>query len=474
MENDQEIIIVSNRSPIDDLKKGSQSINAGGLASALHQVAMEMHATWIFIADNNDYQYLNQHKSVPGINYTLFPVLINEKEYKSHYAGYSNSTIWPLFHYFPGKCGFKDEDWHAYCEVNRKIAEAISKLIKDKPNALIWVQDYHLFLVAKFLRELGVKNYIGFFLHIPFPAYEIFRILPQRKEILQGLLDFNLLGFHTNDYVSNFRNCVRKLLDPEAAPIAASEISYQNKLTYVKSCPISIDTKYILKLVDSSAAIKLTKRLRRDINTKFIGIGVDRLDYSKGIPEKLKALDLFFKMNRKYRGKLSFIQIAVPSRSQIDEYQKIKFEVEQTISRINGQYGSLCWQPIIYINRLIPFNKLISYYQIADFALITALRDGMNLVAKEFIAARKPNSDLILSELTGVADCFEGIKLVNPYNSESIAKAIKQSLESTSEQDVFLNKCKETLCVNDVHQWAKNFLEELRAISNYESNQVAV
>lgn len=461
-----EIIIVSNRSPINDLKKGSESINVGGLASALHQVAMEMNTTWIFVADNDDYRYIQSGKPVPGITYKLHPVLITEKEYKSYYEGYSNSTIWPLFHYFPGKCSFKDEDWVTYRETNRKIAVEIAQIIKDKPDALIWVQDYHLFLVAKFLRELGITNYIGFFLHIPFPTYEIFRILPQRQEILKSLLDYNLLGFHTEGYISNFRRSIRRLLDYNAAPTRSHIVQYQNKLIHIQAFPISIDTKYILELYNDAKVKKLSKDLRKDIQTPFIGIGVDRLDYSKGIPEKLKAIDLFFKKNQKYRGKLSFIQIAVPSRSQVDEYKKIKFEVEQTISRINGHYGDLSWQPIIYINRSIPFNKLVSYYRIADFALITALRDGMNLVAKEFVVARKPNASLILSELAGAAESLDGIRLVNPYNAEEVSIAIKRSLEAPQEQNSALDAYKEILQIHDVHQWAKHFLEELNLLSN--------
>lgn len=190
-EQSQELIIVSNRCPVSNLKKGVESISIGGLTSALHQVAMEKDSTWVFVADNNNYDHLKAGESVPGISYQLHPVRCPEKVYKGYYNGYSNSLIWPLFHYSPDKCIFNDADWLNYKEVNESLANDIAEIAKQKPNALIWIQDYHLLLVASHLRKLGVTNRIGFFLHIPFPTYEIFRILPQRKELLEALLAYD-------------------------------------------------------------------------------------------------------------------------------------------------------------------------------------------------------------------------------------------------------------------------------------------
>ncbi len=461
---ENELIIVSNRCPISNLKKGAESISIGGLTSTLHQVAMEQNSTWVFVTDPGNYEYIHSGEKVPGINYKFHPVKFQDKVHKGFYEGYSNSTIWPLFHYFPGKCIFNDTDWSHYQEVNESIANNIAQIVKDKPDALIWVQDYHLFLVASYLRKLGVINRIGFFLHIPFPTYEIFRILPQRTKLLNALLDYDLLGFHTKSYVSNFRRSIRRLIDQNLAPTGTNLIERGGHASSIQDFPISVDTEYITRLNNDDATRKYSKVLRSKITQQFIGIGVDRLDYSKGILQKLKALDLFFKHNPKYRGKLCFIQIAVPSRSQVTEYENIKKQIEERVSRINGQYGDLNWQPIIYINRSVPFSTLISYYQIADFAMVTPLRDGMNLVAKEFLLCKKKNATLILSELAGVAEELGELDLVNPYNINEMAESIRRSLDSSCKQNEIIDNYLTKLGQYDVHTWTRNFLDKLSVV----------
>ena len=425
---------------------------------------MEQDATWVFVSDNANYEYIKSGEEVPGINYNLVPVKFPEKVYKAYYNGYSNSLIWPLFHYFPDKCLFSDQDWEHYKTVNEEIAKNIAEIAKAKPNAKIWIQDYHLLLVADYLRKLGVGNKIGLFLHIPFPTYEIFRILPQRQELLNAMLCYDLVGFHTKSYVSNFRRSVRRLVGQSLAPAGTYVIENEGHSTHIYDFPISVDTQYILDLNEAEATHKLSKDLREKIRQPYIGLGVDRLDYTKGIAHRLKALDLFFKLNPKYRGKLTFIQIAVPSRSQVGEYDKIKNEVEEMVARINGQYGDLSWQPVIFINRSVPFQKLVSYFQIADFALITPLRDGMNLVAKEFLLSKKPEASLILSELAGAAEALPGLDFVNPYNISQMAECIKDVIENPGKQSEVTLSHVEGLKNYDVHQWARNFLSMLSEI----------
>lgn len=468
-DSEHELIIVSNRCPVSNLRKGADSISIGGLTSALHQVAMEKDSTWVFVSDLGAYEHINAGDDVPGINYKLHPVKFPDKIYKGFYNGYSNSLIWPLFHYFPDKCLFSDQDWDNYKTVNQGLANKIAEIAKAKPNATIWVQDYHLLMVADYLRRLGVENKIGFFLHIPFPTYEIFRILPQRQELLKAMLAYDLIGFHTNSYVSNFRRSVRRLVGQSLAPAGTHVIENQGHLTYLDAFPISVDTKYILDINQNETTLEYTQTLREKIRQPYIGLGVDRLDYTKGIAHRLKALDTFFKLNPKYRGKLTFIQIAVPSRSQVDEYDKIKNEVEEMVTRINGQYGDLSWQPVIYINRSVPFDKLVSYFQMADFALITPLRDGMNLVAKEFLLCKKEESSLILSELAGASEALPGLDSVNPYNISQMAESIKEAIENPGKQAQVTRNYIEELKNYDVHRWARNFLDKLAKIDRSEA-----
>lgn len=462
------IIIVSNRCPISDFKKGSESVSVGGLASALHRVAMQSDADWVFCGDQSQVELLSKFQP-PGLKYKLHPVAVTEKEYKAYYGGYSNSLLWPLFHYSPDKSTFRGDDWDYYKDINKRIADYIAVIAKANPNALIWIQDYHLFLVAKYLRRQGVENRIGFFLHIPFPTYEIFRLLPQREQVMEALLYVDLLGFHTFGYVANFLRNVRRFVPESKIDEYAgrtSFIEYLGRKVRVSAYPISIDAKMVRELTKNQVTLDKTKSLESSLQAKFVGLGVDRLDYSKGIPEKLKALEFFFRKYSKYRNKVTFIQIAVPSRSTVKEYQVIQEELEQTVSRINGQYGTLDWQPIIYINRFVPFEELVSYYQMADFCLITPIRDGMNLVAKEFAIARKPNSSLILSELAGAAEELNKVSLVNPYNEEQTAEAIKYCLENPEAQNEILEEYKDRILINDVHAWTTRFLNEVHNISN--------
>lgn len=475
--NNEEIIIVSNRAPISDFKKGVSTVSIGGLTTALHSVALESSsATWIFAGDANECKQLEE-MAPPGMEYKLRPVEVQTKEYSAYYGGYSNSLIWPLFHYSPDKCVFKAGDWEHYKSVNYKFAVEIAKEAKDKPNAVIWIQDYHLFLVAKYLREMGVENSIGFFLHIPFPTYEIFRILPQRSEVIEALLYFDLVGFHTKGYVNNFCRSVRRFVpnaDVEEFVFGgSSHVDYLGRRVHLGAFPISIDGRMIIDMLKSKKVRDRTAQLQISMPARFIGLGVDRLDYSKGIPEKLDALELFFKKNPRYRKKVSFIQIAVPSRGNVPQYQKIQDEVNQKVSRINGLYGTVDWQPIIYINRSVPFENLMSYYQLADFMFITPVRDGMNLVAKEFIVARNPDTSLILSELAGAAEQLSQIKLVNPYNIEDMSSAILDCLENPSEQNDTLDQYRDKILMEDVHVWARRFIDEVQKIRDREFSGAA-
>ncbi len=455
----QKLIIATNRAPVTNIYQGPKKLTIGGLVSAMHGIAVEREAIWIFASDDN---ISNSYESPKALGYTLKPVNISKKDYKFYYEGYSNSLIWPLFHYFPSKCLFDEENWTSYKKVNETITNKIAQSALENPDASIWIHDYHLLLAANLLRQQGVKNKISFFLHIPFPTFEIFRLLPQREEILRSLLANDLIGFHTKNYVTNFFRCVRNFIREATLNEPAGYIEYQNHRTYIKDFPISIDAKAIQKLVHRS-----NKRPHLNQHSKVfdkdlkIGLGVDRLDYTKGIYERLQAIDYFFKKNPKYRHQMTFIQIAVPSRGEVPDYQTYKFNCEQLISSINGQYGNLDWQPILYINKSIPFEQLVEYYKLADFALITPLRDGMNLVAKEFIIARKTNAALILSEMAGAAEEFKQVATVNPYHKQQIANMIKYCLEHPGYQKQSLDDYEIYLHNNSVQKWAYDFITTL-------------
>lgn len=459
------LIIVSNRAPIADYYKGT-GLTVGGLATALHRVAIDQNANWIFTAEGSEDKLIG-YKSPDNIGYTLCPVAVSKKEYKAFYSGYSNSLIWPLFHYFPDKASFDGEDWLSYQAVNKKFAIQILEQIEDNPDATIWIQDYHLMLVAKYLRQFGVKNKIGFFLHIPFPTYEVFRLLPQRSEILEAMLSIDLIGFHTKSYVTNFFRSVRNIIKEAVTFETDKFIRYKDRVVNVKDFPISVDSHMIKDLVadknfDTVDLPSIGKALG---SATMIGLGVDRLDYTKGILERFRALELFFKKNPKYRGKMTFVQIAVPSRGSVPDYQSYKSAVDEIVTRINGQYGTMDWQPIIYINRSIPFELLVNYYRMADFALITPIRDGMNLVAKEYILTCKTEASLILSEVAGAAEEFTRASLVNPYNQEQISNAILYSLENPGYQQAVLEDYREYLMKHDVHEWANSFINEMDKIN---------
>lgn len=461
-ESKNNVVIVTNRAPLSDIFKGTSKLTIGGLVSAMHRVASSRQTKWVFT-----YEGLipENYKSPKEVGYILEPVMVNKKEYKSYYEGYSNALIWPLFHYFPGKCAFSDEDWLNYKHVNNQIAKKIFSGIEGSLESTIWIHDYHLLLTASYLRALGSHNRIGFFLHIPFPTYEVFRLLPQREAVLKALLANDLIGFHTKSYVINFFRSVRNFVKDAQVIEEKNKIIYQGRTIRVKDFPISVDAETIKNQINKNSTKNndtVLNILQKDLK---IGLGVDRLDYTKGIYERLRAIEFFLRKNPKYRNKVTFIQIAVPSRGEVPDYQSYKFQCEQLISKINGQFGNLHWQPIIYINRSIPFEQLLHYYKIADFALITPLRDGMNLVAKEFVLARKPNAVLILSELTGAAEELSNVAMVNPYNQEQIAYTIKYCLEHPGYQNSILNEYDEYISKNHVYNWADNFLNDLESQS---------
>ena len=395
-------------------------------------------------------------------------VVLNQEEVNGFYFGFSNRTIWPLFHYFLEYSEFELKNWEIYKQVNQKFADAIIEQAND--DDIIWVHDYQLMLVPQMVKEKKPNISIGFFLHIPFPSFEIFRTLPWRREILEGLLGSDLIGFHTYDYERHFLSSVRRLLGLE---VSFNEIYVDNRVIKVDSFPMGIDYKKFseaAKRHEENTSAQQSE-LQRRLNThkestpdaKLI-LSIDRLDYTKGIAKRLNAFEYFLKKYPEYKEKVRLIILAVPSRSNVPQYQLLKKEVDELVGRINGELATVSWTPIWYFYRSMPFENLIDLYTSSDIAWLTPIRDGMNLVAKEYIATRTDKTGvLILSEMAGSANEMNEALLINPNNFEQISDAIYQAINMPEEEQKERNShLQKRLERYNVERWANDFMSSLK------------
>jgi trehalose 6-phosphate synthase/phosphatase len=470
------LLIVSNRLPITVQKSKGQlqyQPSSGGLATGLSSLGDELPRTWVgwpgYEVESAKEQVLLTEELKKD---QLVPVFLTQKEIELYYDGFSNKTIWPHFHYFTQYTTYRDEYWEAYQTVNEKFARAILEILE--PDDLVWVHDYQLMLLPALIRQAAPQTSIGFFLHIPFPSYEIFRVLPWREELLQGMLGADQIGFHTFDYMRHFLSAVYRIAGHEHN---FGKLRINNRLINVDVFPMGIDyEKYAFPQTnyeqdDDAAKIQKLAAKRRLI------ISIDRLDYTKGIPQRIQAFGRFVAESPQYRGQVSLLLIAVPSRTSVDNYQELKQQVEILVSEINSTYGSFDWMPIQYLYRSLNFNELSALYRVADIALITPLRDGMNLVAKEFIAAKEQDKKgvLVLSEMAGAANELSAALLVNPHDLPMMAQAIRQALEmSEAEQSWRLGTMQKHLQTYNVRRWASSFIQGQEKLMkqqlNYESS----
>ena len=426
------LILVSNRLPAS-LEPGPHGAvvkpSAGGLVTALRPVLKTRKGYWIGWAGKGSEREIERllEETRAELGCEMVPVTLTQAERNGFYAGFSNEIVWPLFHDLQSQCNFDPTYWRAYVTVNRKFAEATAKVAK--PDSVVWVHDYHLMLCGKFLRQQGVNNRLGFFLHIPFPPLDIFEKLPWRNEILRGLFEFDVVGFQTPRDLRNFAGCVRNLL-PEVELHRDDEhmvASLGKQTTLLRSFPIGIDFDEFSQHAQQAEVAARAEEIRKDMRGRQIVLGVDRLDYTKGVPERLKAFRHLLESRRSMRQQLSLVQIVVPSREEILKYQELKLEIETLVSQINGQFGDPGWMPVHYMHRSLERTELLALYRAADIALITPLKDGMNLVAKEFCASQVGAPGvLILSEFAGAAEQLaHGAVLVNPYDIEGTAEAVR-------------------------------------------------
>jgi len=468
------IFIISNRLPITVKRKKDRlefSLSVGGLASGLTSIFKNENCIWIgwpglaVKTDAEKKQITDELKKL-----RMIPVFLSNQEIKKGYEGFCNITIWPLFHYFLQYTDFKNDLWEVYKQVNQKYFRQLESIITE--DDIIWVHDYHLMLLPGIIREKMSKISIGYFLHIPFPSYELYRTLPWREEILRGLLGADLIGFHTYDYARHFLSAVNHLLD---ISYISNQIVFEQRVLKVDSFPLGIDYNMYADGAQNPNVAKLLQKHRSKLESCKIILSVDRLDYSKGIVNRLKAFSSFLEKYPQYKEQVSLFLIVVPSRIKVPQYQKIKQEIDREVGSINGQYNTISWIPVHYFYRSFNFNNLAAFYQLADIALVTPLRDGMNLVAKEYLASRQNMPGvLILSELAGAAIELNEALVVNPNNINDIVLNIKAALDMPAEEQrerlVSLQKKLERYTN---HNWAEDFFERLREVKKLQETMEA-
>jgi trehalose 6-phosphate synthase/phosphatase len=460
------LIIIANRLPVTLSKregKISYQSSSGGLATGLGSFYRNKKGLWL------GWPGLTS-ENAKGLEEEIFqqleemdckPVLLTKRQLENFYYGFSNKTLWPLFHYFLQYTVFENRLWEAYKKANQVYCEAAMQFITE--DDVIWIHDYQLMLLPKMIRDCLPNATIGFFLHIPFPSFEIFRLLPWREEILDGLLGADLIGFHTYDYVRHFLSSVRRLLGYDHS---LGLIYTSNRIAKVDTFPIGIDFLKFSGAAELPEVKTELRKLGKRLGNRVVILSIDRMDYSKGILQRLKAFDLFLEKYPQYREKVILVLVGVPSRTKVEHYIQLKKDVDEHIGSINGRYGTLGWTPIIYLYRSLQFPTLAALYNIAQVALVTPLRDGMNLIAKEYVASREDETGtLVLSEMAGAAQELGEAIIVNPYNLQEVADAMKRALEMDKEEQRESNlRMKERLRRYDIHRWAGEFMEKLQGV----------
>jgi trehalose 6-phosphate synthase/phosphatase len=460
-------VIVSNRLPIvigrGDLGEWQVQPGSGGLVTALAPILRDRAGLWIGWPGTVEDVDLDGLVAIGSqdAGYMFKPVLLTAEEVDQYYFGFSNEIIWPLFHDMHSRCNFDPAYWNMYQAVNRKFTQVIAQ--NTGMNDYIWVHDYHLMLVAKELRGMGLEHKIGFFLHIPFPPLDIYMKLPWRSQILEALLEYDLVGFQTRRDRNNFIQCAEALIKDihYDARRQVSTITVPNREIKVGIFPISIDFKEFARQAAAKSVKGRASQLYEAIPNCQIILGVDRLDYSKGIPEKLRAFRNALERFDDLHGNVSLVQIVVPSREDIPEYQGLKAEIEGFVSEINGKFTQSGWIPIHYMFRSLDWIELLAYYRAAEIALVTPLKDGMNLVAKEYCGAKVDrNGVLILSEFAGAATQLRRSSLlVNPYDIEGTANAIHRAYNmSTDERRLRMRRLRTSIAKRDIFWWLDFFL----------------
>lgn len=466
------LINISNRLPVS-IKKIAGGFrverSSGGLATALESAWRDQHGVWIGWPGTSEGEPVDEllAKASRRRTHTLKAVSLTNEEIDRFYSGFTNEIIWPLFHDMPTRCNFDPDYWEVYQRVNRKFASAADGARDDD---FIWVHDYHLMLVGHYLRIARKHAKTGFFLHIPFPSPDIFEHLPWRDSILEALLEFDVLGFQTDRDRHNFLSCVKRLLPDTAIQTAGSHTlaSFHGNQSIVGTFPISIDYNEFANRAARHEVAARAATVRREFRENILVLGVDRLDYTKGIPERLKAFRLLLRRFPEMRRQITFAQVVVPSREDIPKYKELRRDIELLVSQINGEFSERGWVPVHYMHRNLGRDELLAHYRAADIALITPLKDGMNLVAKEFCAAQVDERGVvIISEFAGAsAELRHGAIIVNPNDIAGVAQSIHDAaLMTPEEKSTRMRLLRNIVKQHDVHQWAQSFLNAASLLS---------
>ena len=474
--SDYLFVVVSNREPyvhnyVND--KIECIVPASGLTVALDPVMRACGGTWVAhgsgSADRAVVDARNRVLVPPDTqHYTLRRVWLTESEVDKYYLGFSNETLWPLCHIVYQRPEFNVDDWNTYKYVNRLFADAVLDEIGDR-KAFVFIQDYHLTLLSRMIKIKNQRVISAQFWHIPWPNREVFRICPWQNEILDGLLGNDLLGFHIAYHRNNFLDTVDKTLECRI-DYEKFSVCHGDHTTFVAPFPISVDFDRICENVQKPEIDKeiTTLKIKFGLKDEIIGIGLDRIDYTKGIPERLKAIDLLLTRYPKYKNKLVFFQLAEPSRTKIKKYQELNAEIDNLVEKINSKHQTAGWKPITYIKEHKSPVTLLAFNRIARFCLVSSLHDGMNLVAKEFISSRTDEDGvLILSRFTGASRELDEALLINPYAIDEIAETIHTAIQMHADaRKKRMIKLRQRVCANNIYRWAADIITELVRIES--------
>ncbi len=437
----------------------------GGLATGLDSFRHARECVWIgwpgLVSETLHEDETKEVHARLREEYSCHPVFLSRREMDAYYEGFCNGTLWPLFTYFPQHVVYDDSWWAAYRRVNERFLDAVLEVVSAGDT--LWIHDYHLMLLPKLAREALPGLRIGFFLHIPFPSFELFRLLPWRREILEGLMGADLVGFHTYDYVRHFQDSVRRLMGGEQT---GDLITMDSHVLRADAFPIGIDFSHFAETAETPEVEREVARIRERVGRRTIILSLDRLDYTKGTLKRLEAFDLFLEENPRYKEKVTLVLVTVPSRTGVSAYAALKKRIDEVVGQINGRHGTIGWVPIWYLYRAVDSTTLVALYRAADVALVTPLRDGMNLIAKEFLATRTHGEGvLILSETAGAAEELGEALLVNPNDRGEVAAALRRALEMPlADQQQSNGIMQERLRRYDILRWAEDFLDRLADI----------
>jgi trehalose 6-phosphate synthase len=455
-----EFVVVANRMPVDleQLPDGTErwKQSPGGLVTALAPMLRSREGAWV------GWPGLPDVELDPFVDdgLQLHPVPMSEQDVEDYYEGFSNGTLWPLYHDVIVPPVFHRHWWQAYVKINKRFADAAAETAAQ--GATVWVQDYQLQLVPAMLRELRPDLRIGFFLHIPFPPIELFLQLPWRRNIVEGVLGADLIGFHTPGGARNFRLLAARLTSAEPGP-GRLEVRYEDRVVKLGAFPISIDSKSLDEMAAEPEVMERAKQLRSDLgDPDKVVLGVDRLDYTKGIDVRLRAFEELLD-EEKIDDRTVMIQIATPSRERVEYYTRMRNDIEQAVGRINGEHARVGHPVLHYLHQSLPREELVAFFAAADVMLVTPLRDGMNLVAKEYVACRHDNGGvLVLSEFAGAANELKDALLVNPHDTDGVKNALQAALTmNPAEAQRRMRAMRRQVLHHDVNRWARSFLDAL-------------